>query len=399
MGKPDPGISPDNVSLHTQPGGSYRNAPDHALPDGADDLPPLYDDLSEAGGSTSQSAPLLPSYSSPDNTGGVTASSLQPFRHDDTRAYYLDARLDNDPEHLESQVREWAARPPRPFVRAYGYHNEPRRNKDGKTESRKITDFDVQVEVTPYLYADAAARQSWRELRTVGNDDQARRGTVFRCRAACCGTGSIQLGQLETPSLTQWCHMYCASHSGLKSFVLRRRVLGFDEDAVKERVACMVRDTNYKGHLQVSFLLRDETVEIWNDCRVNRWRLTKWICMLFYVSMLWLLTWPYLFCRTKKFETVTADWYFSKDDGEGRKRYVSLSESQWYNLWGRALAKAVLSKRQGTLNQQDLLAAEGADSTFTTGNATVDGALSVLRAGVGAMNEVNRHLGWGQDQC
>jgi len=64
-------------------------------------------------------------------------------------------------------------------------------------------------------------------------------------------------------------------------------------------------------------------------------------------------------------------------------------------LWGRALSRAVLERRQDTLDQQDLIAAEGAPQTF--GNVAVDGAASFIMAGVSAMNEVNRQLGWGYD--
>ena len=64
-------------------------------------------------------------------------------------------------------------------------------------------------------------------------------------------------------------------------------------------------------------------------------------------------------------------------------------------MWGRAINRAVLEKRQGTLDQQDLIAADSPAPVF--GVAVVDGAMSFVRAGVGAMNEVNRQLGWGYD--
>lgn len=366
----------------------------------------MYDELPEAGGSTSLSAPLLPSYpSSPAGLPDATPDpdGLQPFNREDALVRYLDRRLDNDPGLLESRVRHWASIPPRPFVRVHGSHRERRRAGNGKDETRDITDFDVRVELTPHPWADAAARRAWSELHTVEDGDRARRGTALRRRAPGAGrraaaAGSIELGMAEKPSLTQWCHRYCASHSGLKTFALARKVVGFDEARVREQVEAMVRRTNYRGRLHVSFPVRDETVEVWNECRTNRWRLTKWIYTLFCMSMLWLLTWPVLFIRTKKFETVSSEWYFSRFDGEGRKVYVSLSEDQWYNMWGRALAKAVLSKRQGTLDQTDLLAADAPDPVINTGSAAVDGALDFFRAGASAVTEVNRHLGWGENQ-
>lgn len=402
MGKPtlsssSPGS--DAVSLHTQSGGHYHDTDEPILFTATpgqhnDDLPPIYDEVAEASASTTQTAPLLSDAALP---GYSSSSDLQPFFRDDQAAYYLSARLDSDPDLLEARVRSWAATPPRAFVRVSGYHRERRNGRDGKKENKNITDFDVKVELTPYLFADATNRHAWSELQTVQNGDKARRGTVFPRRAPKA-KGNIELGDVDAPDLTQWCHLYVASHSGLKSFSLRRRMVGFDQARVREQLEALVRRLNYKGHLQVSFPVQDHTVQVWNECRTNQWRLTKWIYVMFCVSMLWLLSWPYLFFRTKRFETVSSEWHFSRVDSGGRKRYVSLTEDQWYNMWGRPIAKAVLSKRQGVLDQQDLIAADSADPAFNTGHATVDGALDFFRAGVNAMNEVNRHLGWGEDQ-
>ncbi|KKY39154.1 hypothetical protein UCDDA912_g00865 [Diaporthe ampelina] len=402
MGKPTlPSTSPDSdaVSLRTQPGDHYRDADEPILFTAAqghhgDDLPPVYDDAAEASASTSLTAPLLSDAALP---GYSSSSDLQPFSRDDQAVYYLSAELDADPDLLEARVRSWAAVPPRPFVRVYGYHRERRSGRDGKKETKPITDFDIKVELTPYLFADATNRHAWSELRTVENGDKAKRGTIFPRRAPRA-KGNIELGAVDKPNLTQWCHLYVASHSGLKSFSLRREIKGFDQARLREQLEALVRRLNYRGHLQVSFPVHDHTVQVWNECRTNQWRLTKWIYVMFCVSMLWLLSWPYLFFRTKRFETVSSEWHFSRVDSEGRKSYVSLTEDQWYNMWGRPIAKAILSKRQGVLDQQDLIAADDADPAFNTGHSTVDGALGFFRAGVNAMNEVNRHLGWGEDQ-
>lgn len=399
MGKQSPSkVTPDedSVSLHSHPGRPYydNDAPELSMPEQNHDLPPLYDEAAEA--STSLVAPLL-SETTHNRPDGL--ATLLPFRRDEHIAYYLDRSLDADPESLEKQVRAWAATPPRPFVCIKGYHQEQHSNKDGKRETRRITDFDVRIELTPYFFPDGRANRSKCELRTAENGDKTKRGTVLRKRAKDAKTnpGHIELGMVEKPSLTQWCHMYCASHAGLKVFQLKRRLSGFDETRLREHLDGLVRRLNYRGNLQITFPVQDEEVEVWNDCRTNQWRLTKWIHLMFCVTMLWLLAWPYLFFRTKRFETVSAVWNYSVLDGAGRKKYTTISEDQWYNLWGRAISKAVLSKRQGTLDQQDLLAAEGVSASFDTGNNMVDGALGLVIAGVSAINEVNRTLGWGEN--
>lgn len=397
MGKPSPSkvtLDEDSVSLRSQPGRPYydNDAPELSMPEEHDDLPPLYDEAAEA--NTSLNAPLL---SEP--TVGLGLAALQPFRREDHITYYLESSLDADPELLEKHVRAWAATPPRPFVCIKGYHQEQRSNKDGKREARHITDFDVKIELTPYFFPDGRATRSNCELHTAENGEKTKRGTVFRQRAKVEGnSGRIELGMGEKPTLTQWCHMYCASHAGLKAFQLKRCLAGFDEKRLRDHLDGLVRRLNYRGNLQITFPVRDEQVEVWNECRTNQWRLTKWIYVMFCVSMLWLLSWPYLFIRTRRFETVSAVWNYSLLEEDGRRKYTTISEDQWYNLWGRAISKAVLSKRQGTLDQQDLLAAEGAPANFDTGNSTVDGTLGLLAAGVSAMNEVNRTLGWGENQ-
>ncbi len=391
MGKPSkptpfPREGDDSHSLHTQPGDRFLD--DDAPELQVDDLPPLYDE------GTSSAEPLL---GVPVSQPGLTPTfpGMVPLyrRAENGWETYLDRRLDNDPKVLEKHVNFWAQTPPRPFVRLHGTHTQVV-DDNGKKERRTVTDFDDQVELTPYLFSDATNRLSLRELRTVDNGEEVYRGTVFRRRAPG-SRQSIEVGNYDKPTLAEWCHRYCASHAGLKSFTLTRRMVGFDEERVQQRLDALVRATNYRGHLSITFPVRDEAVTVFNDCKTNVWRTTTWIWWVCVLTLMFIFTWPYLFFRTKKFEVVYADWAFSVAGENGQRRFVSISEDQWYNMWGRAIHRAVLEKRQCTLDQQDLINAEGAPPVFN--NAVVDGAVGFLRAGVSAMNEVNRQLGWGYD--
>lgn len=393
MGRPaSPTLRPgdDAVSLHTQPGDRLLlddDAPelgDEDLPGdfpGDDDLPPLYDEVAD----NSRSLLIPPS----------SATTIAAFKKDDNTGieYFLDSRLDTDPKFLEDHLKVWATSPPRPYVQLVGTHNEST-HKKGKTEKKTVTDFDVRVELTPYLYSDAVHGTCWRELRPVENDKKVRRGTILRKKAPGTTQG-VQLGP-HTPSLAEWCHRYCAQHAGLKRFTLKREMVGFDADRLKEKLEGLIRSTNYHGHVSIKFPVRDEYVEVYNECKTNQWRLTNWIFWLVALTATFIFTWPYLFFRTKRFEVAVAEWRFSKPGTDGRRQYVSISEDQWYNMWGRALNRAVLERRQGVLDQQDLLAAEGAGE-ISLGNAAADTAIAIVRAGVGAMNEVNRQFGWGYD--
>jgi hypothetical protein len=393
MGKPtdaSTGPAADSVSLHTNPGYGSESFPayrdDDAPELNVDDLPPVY---SDAVTSSSASELLL---SAPEPPHPTPYTPLVKDANNGAE-YYVDRRLET-PEALEKHIRSLATIPPRPYIKITGTHTSTTKNRDGKTEKNTITDFDLSIDLTPYLYSDAQYRKSWTQLRTVDNGEEVRRGTILRKRASGA-RGDLELG--PTASLEEWCHRFCASHAGLKCFGLQRQMTGFDFYRIKEELHSLVRSTNYRGRLDIRLETKDQLVEVYNEARTNRWRLTAWIQWMFTLTLLFIFSWPYLWLRTKRWEVAVADWPFSRIADDGRREFVTISEEQWYNMWGRAIIKAVLEKRQVVLDQSDLRRAQEPEPSFESGNAAVDGALGLFRAGISAMNEVNRQLGWGGD--
>ncbi|KAK4197395.1 hypothetical protein QBC40DRAFT_285646 [Triangularia verruculosa] len=392
---PGPGSSadahPDAVSLHTPTGVSDPAFPfDSDTPDlGNDDLPPLYSDIDNEAGS---GAPLLP----PGIQFGHVAD-LAPKKVDEINGaeIFVTSKLESDPKLLENQVGISSAKPPRPFVQIHGSHRE-RVEENGKSDEKDVTDFRVLVELTPYLFSDVVNQLSWRETRTVENSEKACRGTVFRRRAPGYKQ-DIEVGTAPKPTLAEWCHRYCASHAALKCFVLRRRVIGFNEEKLRSQLESLVRGTNYRGDVRITFPVRDEYVYIYNDCWINRWRWTTWIRWVFYLTFLWIFSWPFFYFSTKTFEVVTADWGFSRPQENGRLAYVSISEDHIYNTWARAISRAILGKRQACLDHNDLVAShtDGPDAIADVMDAV--NAPSFVRRGAAAMTHVNRQLGWGGD--
>jgi hypothetical protein len=114
--------------------------------------------------------------------------------------------------------------------------------------------------------------------------------------------------------------------------------------------------------------------------------------MLFYVSLLFIFTWPYLFFATKRWAVVKVDWAFSKKDA-----YATVSERRWFEIWKSCIKKAVLAKRQGLLTEEDLRIANAPEQEFRSGHEGLDTAVGFLGAGLQAYNQVNRQLGWGGD--
>ena len=209
MGKPDSSASPsytapagrpsaDAVSLHSQVAERYVD--DDAPELEVDDLPPLYSDHDHQ-----SDAPLLPSTDPP---------NLIPYRIEDLNTgakYYVSDRLDSDPKYLEEHVNHWAAQPPRLWVRSRGTHRHTV-HKGNKKETNTVTDFDIKIEVTPYLFSDATNRVSWQGLRTVENDEKTKRGTIFKCRAPGM-TQNIEVGGDAKPTLLEVCNLRMWPHS------------------------------------------------------------------------------------------------------------------------------------------------------------------------------------------
>ncbi|KAL2268424.1 hypothetical protein VTJ83DRAFT_3270 [Remersonia thermophila] len=298
-------------------------------------------------------------------------------------------RLDQDPELLEAFVQDVGALAPRQKLCVRGTHTETRMS-GGKKETRTVTDFEITLDLTPYLFADPRTGESWARLRTVENDERAQRGTIFPWRAPVpphvkkhqkhrrqgqpCDLEQQPGGcpadvPLPKPTLKEWCHRYCASGFSLKSFILRRRVVGFDEDRMQSLLRDLVRKTGYRGSVSISFPVENDAVYVMNDCRINRWRETGWIRWAFYLSFMWIFSWPALLLSTKRWEVVVVEWPFARQDGpQGPKEYVSMSEDSIFSVWQRAIYRAVKSRQQTTLDRFDLVASEVREDFFSRGS-------------------------------
>lgn len=371
----------------------------HDHEDDDDELPPLYSDVAE-------SSALIPPNQYVQQSLSPNGPSLVPVFSADSgtkNEYYMSSDLDSDPTLLEQHVLAWSKKPPRTFIQVLGSHTETRSENGGSNNrTRTVVDFRVRVDMTPYLYTDLARGTStWAGLRTVDNDEKVKRGTSLARRAPGArkrhrrrsGMRLEDAGDSmgEKPTLTEWCHRYCASSAGLKVFCLQRKVVGIDKDLLIERLHGLVRSTNYRGNVTISFPTEGGRVEVYNDCKVNEWRFKTWIRLLTFFTLTILLTFPYLFFRTKRFETVVAEWPFSRParNGSTDREYASITEDQLYGLWGAAIHAAVINRRQCVLDQQDLANSHAQPQGVTTG------IHSILATGIQAMNVVDQQFGWG----
>lgn len=365
----------DAVSLHTTPDDyAYDDAPE------LDDPPPYADSEGDV-------TPRAPIYHSPPPTSR-TDHSAPAFRNGkpqvcDTTTY-MDARYDSDPVFLESALRSFASSAPVPLIYIMGTHKETTKRGD-KKETHDVTDFRIVLNISSYLHPNFALDDSsTMHLVTASNGEKTHRGTVLKKRAPGVKQ-DIEVGS-PAPSLTEWCHRFCASTSRLRIFRLTRSVTGLDKTHMQNRIEGLLRATNYRGHINISFPIEDEHADIYTSHAINKWRTTPWICWAFYLTFLWLLSWPLLFISTKRYAVVRAEWPFSLASN-GRKTYTTVSEDQYLERWAVAIRRLALDRFQGEATDDMMrgVSERAADppmpGSFSTGHAGVDNAVGFLAQG------------------
>ncbi|KAH7339193.1 hypothetical protein BKA66DRAFT_435161 [Pyrenochaeta sp. MPI-SDFR-AT-0127] len=371
---------PDAVSLHTTPDDyTYYDAPEISA------QPPSYAD-SEAG--SSGAAAVVPiRHVTPPTTR--TDHNNPGFRNGKPivceTTTLMDVRYDTDPVLLEDAIRSCAQAAPVPLVYIMGTHKETIKRGD-KKETRDVTDFRIVINMQRYLRRNFNDQDtSSMDLVTVENGEKTHRGTIMKVRAP----GAKQDIELGTPkaTLTEWCHRYCASARMLRIFRLRREVTGFDETQLKNRLEGVIRATNYRGHMTITFPIEDKNVDIYTSSLINKWRLKNWLCWIFYLTFLWIFSWPFLFFATKRYAVVRAEWPFSITDAHGRKTYTTVSEEQWFEKWYVAVRRLALDRYQGEASEEMMngvisrLEDPPMPGTVLTGHAGVDSAVGIITQG------------------
>lgn len=136
----------------------------------------------------------------------------------------LSPTLSVDPVALRAYIEYQATQSPRAYARLYGEHVETRGSGSDKKKNR-VVDFDVLVDLSETVsrrFVGPGCEMpvgdvEWGELRVVDNARKVYRGGMMksvdeRFRA------DIEFTR-ETQSLEEWCHLFCASGSVLKSYV------------------------------------------------------------------------------------------------------------------------------------------------------------------------------------
>lgn len=384
---------PDAVSLHTTPDDyTYDDAPEL-------NEPPSYAD-SEAGAAPRPILQHVPPPTTRTDHNSPAFRNGKPQVCDTTT--YMDPRYDTDPVFLENALRSFANSAPVPLIYIMGTHKETTKRGD-KKETHDVTDFRIVLNISSYLHPNFAATDaSSMNLVTALNGEKTHRGTILKKRAPGVKQ-DIEVGT-QAPTLTEWCHRFCASTSALRIFRLKRAVTGFDQTYMTNRLEGLIRSTNYRGHINITFPIEDENVDIYTSHKVNSWRNTKWICWMFYLTFFWIITWPILFFSTKRYSVVRAEWPFSVNVN-GRKIYTTVSEEQYFDRWCVAIKRLALDRYQGEASEEMMrgVADRPADppmpGTISTGHAGVDNAVGLLSQGFQVARALSNGSGRGLTQA
>lgn len=302
-----------------------------------------------------------------------------------------------DAKFLTEMLKDQAKYPPTFTARMVGTHSETTRKKDSK-EKVTVTDFDVRLDMTHLLIPgpNTPASLVRQDLDVPLPQSKAHRGN--RTQSDC--------PQESAPDADTYIQSYISSPFSVRSFTLDRRIVYHDSAALEAFITSLVGSTNYRGHLKVTFPITHNRVTVYSPCWQNDYREKLWLRWMFYLTFFWIISWPYLWFMTRRWEVVTAVFPYSCAPECGNRRFVTKSEEAFYKEWKSSIRRAVVGKKQGWIDEEYKLATEEAISEAgpdglsripSTGNATADGALGFLRQAVNAGRDVAMAGGWGAD--
>jgi hypothetical protein len=234
-----------------------------------------------------------------------------------------DVHLNTDVEALYQWLHEESSSIPNPLMTLEGIHSVRRTERDSKGETKTttntVTDFQLTFDLSSFLKRECV-------VIAAPAIEKRRRGTRNSHVAS-----PVELE--DAMSIRDWCAAYIKSPAMLKEFVLRKRVEGLQQDFLCNRLESIARSTQYCGEVRVRVVVENRSVVLAPDNWVCRIRYS-WYRWLFYISFLWVVTWPILWLLTKRWDVVDAVFNVEPD-----------AEQQWVTEWGHVIRSMVRQKR------------------------------------------------------
>ncbi|KAL2206660.1 hypothetical protein CC79DRAFT_1334990 [Sarocladium strictum] len=231
-----------------------------------------------------------------------------------SKAEYLSTNVNA----LVELMRAQSSIPPKPQIQVRG------------TRGRKV-DFDVKLNFMSLLVPDdEKLRMDY--IRCVGENEVAFRG----------GLKPDVKPDVGDAGLEEWCRRFVSDPAGIKTFTLERVVANLDSAWLEGQIRSLVASLNYRGVVDVNFIVTHNRVTVQNPDRVNQ----------FFTSV------TSLFSGKNKYEVIKAVWPFATTaSGQPGRRCIVQSEEIWWREWNVPIKFAISQKRHGWVTVEDKLEA------------------------------------------
>lgn len=225
----------------------------------------------------------------------------------------------------------------------------------------------------------------------------------------------------------------------LNSFTLSHRITNRDDRYLNDALQGVLRSTNYRGDISVTFPLEKRATIVMSDHPFNRYRTNRWIWWACVILQLWIIAWPVLWFMTKHWKVVSVEWpcrIYQRPDGgwpnsdeqvpglvhegistappgtrgAGQARVAVMSEAAWVESWRAAIMRAAESRTQGMLYASDrdatnAIERRNAERDWEMRQQTptalresfADAALGFLRGASDTLRNSRMERGWGEN--
>ena len=274
-------------------------------------------------------------------------------------------------------LTEQAKYPPKYTARILGKHAELHGNtySNGFNSERfgvfTVFDFAVGLDMTHLLVPSPDASHS---LLSQDFDIPLPRVKAYRGHRT-----KTDCVQESAPDAEAYVHSYISSPFPLRSFSLNRRILPHDSAALKALITALVRSINYRGDLSVTFAITNSRVTVYSPCWQNHYREKLWLRWIFYLTFLWVISWPYLWFITRRWEVETTALPCSRASEGENKQYTTKSRESFVKEWETSVTRAVLERMQGGIHEEYKLETETKAQAGPDGSGTMTGTGNALR--------------------
>lgn len=302
-------------------------------------------------------------------------------------------------------ILEQAQYAPTYYLELEGTHKKDGEKK-GNTET--ITDFHIRLNLTHLL---TTGIRTGGELKILPDGQKGYRGGILKSFEPSLSDIDMESGS-TADELHAWCQKFVSDPSSMKSFTFERNIINHDRSHLEYLLRRIVTSTNYRGSVNIRFLTLHNRVIVYSPHMINEWRMTPWVRWFFYLTFLWVISWPVLFLITRRYEVVNCIYqYADRPAGVGantRKATVQ-SETEFVDRWEAALRSAILGRmikkdswldeeyRVQVLQEEVARGQAAARALHGSGNADIDGAIGAIAATRNLVPGYNDASGWGYD--